>query len=457
MLPLLLAARGLARAIAAVWRDPETRALPVVAGLLVLTGTLFYWRFEDWSLIEALYFCVVTLTTVGYGDLSPTTTGTRIFTIVYILTGFGVLVALLTSVAQQYITQKADRGGVRGRRRTRRQRDEDRRGDRRRRLRPRADPGALMRNTTLAVNFIPWGGCDRTGGDLTVGQVRPDAPGDAKRELCEMSTTMGVPTSITTPDRVQTRLGALEFLDGAPTPDTAERLYDNLDFMRGVEAFLSSYQGASILAIRQGFLDIGVEDNQVLLFPELLDSASLFLTGNSDTVYFLSFVDLSDGPIVMDVPAMPAAAAILGTLNDMWFRWVTDFGLPGPDRGAGGKYLLVGPGHDGSLPDSGYHVSHCRTNRVCVLGRAFMVDNDPGPAVEGLKRGFRIHRYRPGAAGTSVASFLAGNAPLCPTGGTRRDHVRRGRAQGDEHHPAERLRLLGDDRRARAAGTGRLR
>ena len=94
----------------------------MVAGVLVLTGTLFYWRFEDWTFVEALYFCVVTLTTVGYGDLSPTSAGTQIFTIVYILTGFGVLVALLTAVAQHYMTQKAETGGVRGRR-TRRQRD----------------------------------------------------------------------------------------------------------------------------------------------------------------------------------------------------------------------------------------------------------------------------------------------------------------------------------------------
>ena len=119
MIPLLLAARGLARAIAAVWRDPETRALPVAAGALVLTGTLFYWRFEDWTVIEALYFCVVTLTTVGYGDLHPTTAGTQIFTIVYILTGFGVLVALLTSVAEQYLTLKRDGGGGRARQRIR--------------------------------------------------------------------------------------------------------------------------------------------------------------------------------------------------------------------------------------------------------------------------------------------------------------------------------------------------
>jgi voltage-gated potassium channel len=123
VIPLLLAGRGLARALAAVWRDPETRALPVVAGALVLTGTLVYWRFEDWTVVEALYFCVVTLTTVGFGDLSPTSTGTQIFTIIYILTGLGVLVALLTSVAQQYIRQKSEGGGARARLSARRSRD----------------------------------------------------------------------------------------------------------------------------------------------------------------------------------------------------------------------------------------------------------------------------------------------------------------------------------------------
>ena len=122
MLPLLLAARGLARALTAVWRDPETRALPVAAAALVLTGTLFYWRFEDWTIIEALYFCVVTLTTVGYGDLAPTSAGTQIFTIIYILTGFGVLVGLLTSVAEQYMRQKAEGGSGRARLRARRSR-----------------------------------------------------------------------------------------------------------------------------------------------------------------------------------------------------------------------------------------------------------------------------------------------------------------------------------------------
>ncbi len=123
VIPLLLAFRGLARAVAAVWRDPETKALPVVAGALVVTGTLFYWRFEDWTIIEALYFSVVTLTTVGYGDFTPTSAGTEIFTIIYILTGLGVLVALLASVAEQYLTQKGESPTPRERLRARRGRD----------------------------------------------------------------------------------------------------------------------------------------------------------------------------------------------------------------------------------------------------------------------------------------------------------------------------------------------
>jgi voltage-gated potassium channel len=122
VIPLVMAFRGLARAMVAVWRDPETKALPVVAGVLLLTGTIFYWRFEDWSIIQSLYFCVVTLTTVGFGDLTPTSDGTQLFTIFYILTGLGILVALLASVAEHYIEQKSERTSARERLRARRER-----------------------------------------------------------------------------------------------------------------------------------------------------------------------------------------------------------------------------------------------------------------------------------------------------------------------------------------------
>jgi hypothetical protein len=231
-----------------------------------------------------------------------------------------------------------------------------------------------------------------------------------------MSSSRGVSAealqSVSTPDRVDSRLGVLEFDDGAPSEATAALLYDHLDFVHAVEAFLGAIPGASLVALRRGFRSAGAEDNSFTLFSELMDSASLFLTGNCDTIYFWGFLDLSDGPMVMDVPSVDAPSGILGTVDDMWFRWVTDIGLPGPDRGAGGRYLIVGPGYDGPLPDSGYHVSHSRTTRVTVVGRAFMVDNEPAIPVEAIRSGFRVSPYVPGAQGTAVASFLAGHAPL---------------------------------------------
>ena len=218
--------------------------------------------------------------------------------------------------------------------------------------------------------------------------------------------------SISTPDTVESRIGTLEFDDGAPTDATAALLYDHLDFVHGVEAFLGALPGASIAAVRRGFLEAGIEDNSFSFYPELMDSASLFLTANCDTIYFWGFVDLANGPMVIDVPSIGAPSGILGTIDDMWFRWVTDVGLPGPDRGEGGRYLMVGPGYDGPLPDSGYHVSHARTSLVTLIGRAFMIDNDPTVVAETVREGLRVYPYVAGAHGTAVASFLAGDQPL---------------------------------------------
>ena len=84
--------------------------------------------------------------------------------------------------------------------------------------------------------------------------------------------------SISTPDRVESRLGTLEFhRHGAPSEATAQLLYDHLDFVHGVQAFINAFPGASVEAMRQGFLSIGVEDNSVLLFSELMRFWSVML------------------------------------------------------------------------------------------------------------------------------------------------------------------------------------
>ena len=91
---------------------------------------------------------------------------------------------------------------------------------------------------------------------------------------------------------------------------------------------MNTMQGVNMAAARKGFLAVGLKDNEIGVFSELMDAKSLFLTANADTVYFVGFIDLTKGPMVLETPPK-----VLGVLDDFWWRWVTDFGLPGPDRG----------------------------------------------------------------------------------------------------------------------------
>jgi len=217
-----------------------------------------------------------------------------------------------------------------------------------------------------------------------------------------------IPAAITTPDTVQTRSGTLDFKDGAPSKETLTKVYDNLDFTHAFEAFVNTMQGVNMAAGRKGLLDVGVKDNEILVFSTLMDAKSLFLTTNADTVYFLGFIDLSKGPMVFETP--PKA---LGTLDDMWWHWVIDFGLPGPDRGEGGKYLILPPGYEGAVPEGGYYIARARTTRVLILGRMFLENkSDPKPAVELIRKFTKIYPYEAGGVGTSIAEFLADKARL---------------------------------------------
>ena len=214
--------------------------------------------------------------------------------------------------------------------------------------------------------------------------------------------------SLSTPDRVESSIGLLEYKDGAPTAETAQKVYDTLDFTRALNVYNNSFRGASAYGLYKGFSGIGQTDNSaVVIFSELMDSNSLFLTGNADTVYYMSTIDLSKGPVVIEQPPNG-----LGTINDMWFSWIIDAGKPGPDRGEGGKYLIVPPGYDGPLPDSGFFVAHSKTNRVLYAMRSFLEDNDPKLTVEMIKKNLKIYSYTPGGYGTSIATALSGEVKL---------------------------------------------
>jgi len=200
-----------------------------------------------------------------------------------------------------------------------------------------------------------------------------------------MKMTTEIPSSITTPDSVETRIGTLEFFDGFPTAETARRTFDNLDFLRGIEAFLSGCPAASLVAMRQGMREIGAVNGTIGITETLMDSRSLFLTPNTESIYTGTWLDLRNGPIVVESPPNT-----LGIVNDFWFRYVADLGNAGPDKGQGGKYLFVGPGYHGDIPE-GYFVYRSPTYGNFLIWRGFLVQGDPKPGIENFRKHARVY------------------------------------------------------------------
>ncbi|MHC4647212.1 MAG: DUF1254 domain-containing protein [Planctomycetota bacterium] len=202
----------------------------------------------------------------------------------------------------------------------------------------------------------------------------------------KMKMTTEIPESILTPDKVETSIGTFEYFDGFPTGTTAQKCYDYIDTARAVEVFLNCLPVASLVAMRDGFKSVGVTGNTIGVYENLMDSKSLFLTPNTESIYAGAWLDLSNGPMVVESPPNT-----LGIVDDFWFRYVADMGNAGPDQGRGGRFLFLPPGYDGPVPSMGFHVFRSQTYNHILLWRGFLVDGDPKPGVENIKNNARIY------------------------------------------------------------------
>src|SRR5512135_2030089 len=128
--------------------------------------------------------------------------------------------------------------------------------------------------------------------------------------------TTDIPASILTPDQVETRLGTLRFFDGLPDKATAQKVYDNLDFQRGVQAFLTALPAAEACAMRTGIRTFSPDNQTVLITESLVDSHILAGEPNPDAVYTYLWLDTKDSPLVIEVPPR-----VLGFINDFWGRY----------------------------------------------------------------------------------------------------------------------------------------
>lgn len=195
-----------------------------------------------------------------------------------------------------------------------------------------------------------------------------------------------VPDILLTRNTVKTRtLGDLDFTDGMPSASTAKKTYDFLDLVRGVETFLNGMPAASIHAMLEGLKDAGLKPGDLGLFEGLMDARTLFLTAQSTTPYGVAEINLKNGPVVVEI-----GVPVLGLANDAFFRFVSDIGVTGPDRGKGGRYLFIGPDYKGDIPE-GYFVAKSKTYRNWLLMRLFVKDGDLKAASRDLKKGFRCY------------------------------------------------------------------
>ena len=191
-----------------------------------------------------------------------------------------------------------------------------------------------------------------------------------------------VPSRFIENDTIESLLGDFEFGKGFPTRETTHRLFALRTSYRAVEVIQENVFAASLYAMRKGIAAVGADrPNRVLVAKNLADARFELLTANNTTVYAMSFLDLkTDGPTVIVAPPK-----LLGLLNDMWMRYVGDIGIAGPDKGEGGKFLVLPPGYDGEVP-AGYHVFRSRTYGVWMALRGLLVEGKTDVANQNFAR-----------------------------------------------------------------------
>jgi len=137
--------------------------------------------------------------------------------------------------------------------------------------------------------------------------------------------------------------------------------------------------------VRSGIRTFGPDNQTMLITESLLDSRTLIMVANTETVYNMAWLNSKEGPVVIDLPPQT-----LGFILDLWGHCVSDMGNAGPDKGNGGRYVLLPPGYSGDVPE-GYIPLNSHTYGNLIFIRGFVVNGDTWPAVENTKKNFRIY------------------------------------------------------------------
>ena len=203
-----------------------------------------------------------------------------------------------------------------------------------------------------------------------------------------MSLVLGGTVTTTKADETQAgsthydELAKLPFPGAYPTKQADTTLKNELVFQRGVQTYLWALPAMNMYAMRAGQKKVfGDASNILIIAKDGIDHNFRFTTGNPDVIYAFAWLDLKkEGPMVLDMPPK-----LQGLLDDMWHRPITDIGTAGPDKGKGGKYLVIPADYKGTIPD-GYHVVKSKTHGVFVFLRSFLVNGKTDKGVALLEK-----------------------------------------------------------------------
>lgn len=194
-----------------------------------------------------------------------------------------------------------------------------------------------------------------------------------------------LPPGVASPNKLDTPFGELHFLQGFPDKASVEKLYDNLDFQRAVQAYLLALPVVNQVSNRDAILQMGPANTTVPIWESMVDSRTVELTANDNTPYTWFWLDLHGGPLVVEAPP-----EVLGLVDDIWYHWNGDIGITGPDKGKGGKYLFLPPGYKGEVP-AGYFVIRPGSYSAWAAWRSFLVKGNPKPGVDMVKKTMKIY------------------------------------------------------------------
>jgi hypothetical protein len=200
-----------------------------------------------------------------------------------------------------------------------------------------------------------------------------------------------------------TRIGELSFESGYPTDETVQKLYDEMDFQRATQAYIWGVPAVGLNEWRRAHYDVfGGRSGEMLTYLDFAEKLGI-LTPNYTTPYIATFIDLKEtGPFVVEVPP----GLIAGMILDNWQRVLADLGVVGPDRGQGGKYLIMPPGY-GPVEAPGYFVVQA-TSRDVLAGFRLLGGN-PEVAIAELVPQIKTYTWTVEGTGEPMPARSAGD------------------------------------------------